>query len=341
MPGRASPRRFLSLGDVVSSRLFLGEDHVLFVCSTYYSDSYKRFYFSDIQALVTTQTNGRRNTNIVYFIMIAIYAGIAGLLYWRWEWTRPLQYTFLGAGGVFMLLAGINTLLGPTCVCNLHTAVQVERLSCLGRLRTAQKAIGILKPLIEAAQGRLTAGELGNFSEDRERVRASVHAVSETPEPQKHEHGTFHMLAFNLLLVGAASSLVGIYFQHPLKTAVGLLLFLVMLVLLIFAVARQAESDLPKSLKSVTWLTLSFVIAFFFVGVIYGNIYRMSHPEIFRQDMWEAKFEGPVFVGLCIFDAAVSTGLGLFGIIRLLRFRSQHAERISYFRSADSLEREA
>jgi hypothetical protein len=337
LPGRASPRKFFSLTQVVSSRLFLGEDHVLFVCSSYYADSYKRFYLSDIQALVTTRTNGRRNANILYFILAAVFVANA-FIFRSWEWTRSLQYPFLGISGVGVLLAAINTLLGPTCVCDLHTAVQVENLSCLRRLRTAQKTIGILKPLIEAAQGRLTADELRGQPEERERVQASAHAITEPRKPRRHEHGTIHVIAFCLLLVGATSSLTDILFQHPLKSMVGLILFLGMFIFLIIAVTKQADTDLPETVKSVTRIALCLLIISFLFGIIYGNIYRMSHPEMFQQNIWEAKIEGPIFVGYCIADAAVTSVLGLLGIAMVLRFRYQYAAYLRYSRGSTSVE---
>jgi hypothetical protein len=53
-----------------------------------------------------------------------------------------------------------NLLLGPTCVCHLKTAVQTEELPSLRRLRRARKVLARLRPLIVAAQGELTLGEI-------------------------------------------------------------------------------------------------------------------------------------------------------------------------------------
>ncbi|HEO70150.1 MAG TPA: hypothetical protein ENN80_02730, partial [Candidatus Hydrogenedentes bacterium] len=50
----------------------------------------------------------------------------------------------------------LNLYRGPTCKCHLHTAVQDEDLVALRRWRRAQRVAASLKPLIEAAQGRLT-----------------------------------------------------------------------------------------------------------------------------------------------------------------------------------------
>ena len=47
----------------------------------------------------------------------------------------------------------LNLLLGPTCVCYLRTAVQIDRLAAIRRVRRAERALDRLRPLIEAAQG--------------------------------------------------------------------------------------------------------------------------------------------------------------------------------------------
>jgi hypothetical protein len=53
-----------------------------------------------------------------------------------------------------------NTLMGPTCVCHLKTAVQTEELTPLRRLRRARKVLARVRPLIVAAQGELTPEEI-------------------------------------------------------------------------------------------------------------------------------------------------------------------------------------
>ena len=66
-------------------------------------------------------------------------------------------------GGVAVLLAAIgvcDVLFGPTASCSLRTAVQVEQLSALNRVRRAQKVLEIVKPLITAAQGSLSPEEV-------------------------------------------------------------------------------------------------------------------------------------------------------------------------------------
>lgn len=137
--------------------LYEGPDHLLLVTSTGWSESYKRFFYRDIQALVIRRTR--------WFEGIAAALGALTLLV-----ALPATLAFAGnpdAGIVLFVIAGIllalligHFLLGPTCVCEIQTAVQTERLAGLRRARRARKFLRRLKPLIEAAQGPLSPEQL-------------------------------------------------------------------------------------------------------------------------------------------------------------------------------------
>src|SRR5437667_8712345 len=97
------------------ARLYLGPDHLLQAASTGYSETYKRFYFGDIQAILI-----RKN---------------AMWLFWMLFWLLPAVVLALAAlasdGGMAIVLWSItgglllglmiNILLGPTCVCHIRT----------------------------------------------------------------------------------------------------------------------------------------------------------------------------------------------------------------------------
>jgi hypothetical protein len=75
-------------------------------------------------------------------------------------------FAFLGF--IFALPLLINNILGPSCVCHLRTAVQIEELPPLNRLRRARKALNRLRPFMVAAQGGLPPEEISA------RMRAAV-----------------------------------------------------------------------------------------------------------------------------------------------------------------------
>src|SRR5438552_4520512 len=142
LPGREAG--FLSY-----SRLWLGPDHLLLARTAFFSEEYKRFYFRDIQAVVTRRTERREILNVIFAFTMIVFGVLALVTGSGW------QAFFLVMAGTFVLALLVNWLRGPTCVCHVRTAVQTEELSPLKRFRAARKVIERLKPNIEKAQGLL------------------------------------------------------------------------------------------------------------------------------------------------------------------------------------------
>ena len=147
------------------TRLYLGKDHLLCVYNSAYTEDYRRFYFSDIQAIAVAADSKRGRTS-------AFYGGIALFLLIFAFWTGGYWAVFfLILAGLFLVHVAVNWLRGPTCTCILYTAATREELTSLGLMRNAMKVIDVLKPLIEATQGRLSPEE----------VRAKAAASKATP----------------------------------------------------------------------------------------------------------------------------------------------------------------
>lgn len=138
-------------------RLYEGPDHLLQVTTTGYSESYKRFFYRDIQALIIRRTR--------WFQLFAAMLGALTLLValpatLAFANNREAAIVLFFVAGIFLALLIGHFLLGPTCVCEIQTAVQTERLFGLSRVRRAQKFLRRLKPLIDAAQGPLSQSDL-------------------------------------------------------------------------------------------------------------------------------------------------------------------------------------
>ena len=143
LPGRA--------GSLLATfRLWLAKDHLLNLESNGYAESYRRYYFRDIQAIVVQRTDWGKIWNFFWGTLVVV----TGLLsFWasrsnEAEWgTVAFFFCFL-----FALALVINAGLGPTCACHIQTAVQRDQLRSLRRLRATRKFIARTRPLIEAAQ---------------------------------------------------------------------------------------------------------------------------------------------------------------------------------------------
>jgi hypothetical protein len=143
------------------SSLWLGNDHLLVIDSNGYSETYKRFYFQDIQALTIRLTRRRLIWNWVLApLLVFCLAGwsrdlLVGSHNSLLDWMSAVVFTFIVA--VPLLL---NNLFGPTCVCTLRTSVQTEDLPSLCRLPKTRRILNCLRPLIAQAQGQLTPEEI-------------------------------------------------------------------------------------------------------------------------------------------------------------------------------------
>lgn len=150
LPGR-------SVGVGGSSRLYLGPDHILAVQASGFAETYKRFFFADIQAVIVRKTavgqiwNGVWGAIALFFALIAIAVD-----------DNPGSFVLGGIAALFLLGLLVNVLLGPMCACHVKTAVQTERLTAISRMRTAARLLDRIRPLIVAAQGELPREQLAD-----------------------------------------------------------------------------------------------------------------------------------------------------------------------------------
>src|ERR1051325_4684303 len=134
-------------------RLYQGPDHLLEVHSAGYAESYRRFFFTDIQSFAIEKTIwGRMGTIVLsfvggFFLLVVLVSGggvLAGSI----------------IGGFFGLFLLANTLLGPTCAMYVQTAVQRQRLRAVMRVRTAHRLLNRAASEVRAAQGGSTEEEI-------------------------------------------------------------------------------------------------------------------------------------------------------------------------------------
>jgi hypothetical protein len=146
-PARDTYRRLpgAKRGPLRKATLWLAGDHLLAVDSRRFSETYKRYYFKDIQAIMVRQKSSAESQTIDLGAMIIL--GILALVAWRLE-----SRFAAGVAGLVLLGYVIHKSLGPQCVCHLITAVSRDKLPSLNRTRTAARALGIIQPLVEQAQ---------------------------------------------------------------------------------------------------------------------------------------------------------------------------------------------
>jgi hypothetical protein len=135
--------------------LWLGRDHLLRIDSSGYTESYRRFFLRDIQAVIIRKTIGMQVWTLVHG-MLALLWMICALntvnAIWMGVWWSLT--------GLSLILLMVNLLLGPCCTFHIKTAVQNEAIPSINRMRKAREVLARLKPLLTAAQGELSREEI-------------------------------------------------------------------------------------------------------------------------------------------------------------------------------------
>jgi hypothetical protein len=148
-------RSTVAVVTVLRASLWLGPDHLLCIETNGYTESYKRFYFRDIQAITIRKTATRTAWSIIFAALAALFLFIGFSIQ---ETAAIITFAVL-ALFLFLVPLLINLALGPTCASQIRTAVQTEDLP-IGRVRRARKIMERIRPLIAAAQGQLLPEEI-------------------------------------------------------------------------------------------------------------------------------------------------------------------------------------
>lgn len=257
---------FLSLSGIRAS-LWMGKDHVLCIYNKGYEEDYKRFYYRDVQAIVTHQDNRRLIWNILFGFCAFLFA----------LWGMP----FLTVSGFFLLLILINVLLGPTCTCYLKTAVSREILPSLNRLRNVNHAIAQLSRVIEREQGQVSLEEIrrnirenghdGTGKGSGKTAEAGMGKAGYTPESGRQRvpnsyGGTIHTYMFYALIISALLTSLDFFHKTVLLTTIQMIWSSGLSVLMITALVKQQGSSLSRWIKRLTWTTLGFMCAVSLIG---------------------------------------------------------------------------
>ena len=277
LPGKR--RRFLG-----RFTLWLADDHLLAVEFNGYTESYKRYLFKDIQALTALRTKESTVVTVICAALAAV-AAIPVLLLLLPPITRPTVWEWVtGAlAFLFLVLLAINLLRGPTCVCHVRTALGLNELPSIRRLRHFSKVVERLRPLITTVQGPTAepsaASNPGSGTASVKPVFQASLAGIPTGKLEGGYNGRMHMALFGLMIAGAAFS----WFRHShgdvLFGIANFVRLLALLCLICLALNRQGKFTVPKSMKAITWIALIAVS----IEFIFGHIFMFAHPIFMKR----------------------------------------------------------
>jgi len=144
-------------------KAWLAEDHILVQRPAIWMEEYRRFYLRDIQAFIVRKTHEATFLNIllgsVLVLILLIGAGVG-----------ELSGSLLIVCFVLLGLVLINLGRGPTCQFHIRTAVNLQRMPMISRLRTAERFLHLLVPLVNRAQGAPAPEEVGRQAAESQRA---------------------------------------------------------------------------------------------------------------------------------------------------------------------------
>ena len=303
--------------------LWQGADHLLQVYSRVGVEEYKRFYFNDIQAVITRKTAVGKIQNIVIGCLVLIFILPAISLDGGWS----LFYAIVPAAMFLLLLVGLFK--GPTCETKLMTAVQTEKLHSLYRLKNTFKVMDRLGIQIQRTQGTLKREELDNISVRPMTNQGSYRQVQPRTFKKisrRHEKGRAHLGLFLLLLIGGVLVSLGFFFTHVILTIISSIASLGMGIFVIVALVKQHDSSMSGSLKAITWASLGFICINFAAGYVINIVFAMQNPGVV-YNQWEmlksmsllSPWESPLKLSFDIFAICGALFLGIPGLFMLYR----------------------
>jgi len=332
--GRGYTRKFFKGGS--AWRLWLGNDHLLSVKSTWWSEEYRRFYFRDIQAIIILPTQTQSVLNVTFGLPAAICMVLVV--------TQGAGWNIL-FGTLFMIFAGLlayNLWRGPTAKCTIRTAVQTENLPSLNRLRLAEEVIQRIKPLIEEAQGRLDELQTPQIVEKAAQVVAPVSAMSrKADEALITYNGRAHEMLFYLLILCALINGLDLAMHTEPLVVFELIAIFGVVVSGFVAAIRQHRSNMTPELKRVTWISFAGIAILLYAIFMGANIsHSMGRPGVMGGPTLHdyGKFMGNWVVNLIM--VAFCLPLAALGIFRLIEFRS-NLHKILQAQTAAKVEAEA
>ena len=132
------------------SRLWLAPDHILLLTSTAFAQEYKRFAISEIQSVVVTESPAP-----IVLQIVMIFAALGWMALWFAIASKFEKWSIAAIGALALIWPIVDYARGPRCRCSLHTRVTHQLLEPVSRIRIANSFLGIVQPMIEAAQGVL------------------------------------------------------------------------------------------------------------------------------------------------------------------------------------------
>jgi hypothetical protein len=280
LPGRGRKSGFLhSIGG--SCSLWRTDDHLLLVESNGITESYRRFYFKDIQAVVIQKTNFSRNFNYITASILFISAIL--------HFSNVMGNGFLDSALMFVLFISLISLvlnysMGVTCTCRIITPVQDEDIPSLKRLRNAVKAKKVIDNSCTDLQGSLSEEDILT----RPVPVRQLSVQSDASNMLKPFIGRYHTLTFATVLVQGLLLGLDVINHYAVYNYIQIALGSAASILIIIALVRQHDSDAKPMIKAIMWTTIIFICLSTLMLFGVKMPYLMEKAMVSQYDMYKS-----------------------------------------------------
>ncbi|MHC4561211.1 MAG: hypothetical protein ACYS8X_00385 [Planctomycetota bacterium] len=174
-------RRFprLSRRPHASHTLWLGDDHVLLVNSTFVTERYSRISYDEIRAVTIRRTTGAIWCGGVFGVLIVLFGLIAASV------GSPAWSLILLVAALVLFLW--NLVLGHSCACRVYTSIGAHPVRALFRLKYARQFVRAISQRIYEVQSPL--GERQLIERIQGMMAAESAVVAAPPQSMQSNHG--------------------------------------------------------------------------------------------------------------------------------------------------------
>jgi len=302
-------------GHLRRASLWLGDDHALLVTGTRFFEKYRRFYYTDIQAI--TIRRARRFIFPVYSTLAALVFGFLLLAAWP---RRVTSLEWIGVAGLAAVaIERYVAAMFRSCYTHLFTSVSSEELPSLHKFRSAAKAVALLEQKIQQAQGPMPDGwqTASEFQAVRILPRASSGLPAQTGAAPQIGQARWAGFAFIGLILYAACDYF--YLLQPQTRWMGVAIKIVLLIEVGLCVYGYIQLYRQQKSGFTGYLLLGAV---FFAGIIsYAESLVLSLPLVRNPNAALIKIPMnhpgmPYLAGISIGGSVVLGVVGLLGWLR-------------------------
>lgn len=300
--------------------LWLGEDHLLAVDRVFFEERYRRFYFSDVQALIIKSTI-RWHVNTLILAVLTLVLLTPGWLFWQENDYEIAVFAVIPALLCLFALS-VNLIKGKSCRCFLQMRVGIHELPSIRRRRQAVKVLARIKPLVSNAQKGLKVSDLNSSVAIKKSIQKKVEAL-------RSYSGRWHLVLFGVLTMDLLGTVW--HFLSPGKALymVNILLGVAVLFLTIVGLVVQRNTRLPGSVRVATWTILGTYVAFMVAGYFYVFFYFiMNDPSLLANQSKQLNallsmqlIDHPFLASITAAYVVVGLFCVVFGLMGILRMR--------------------